>query len=374
MTGDGLLRVSLRPDHLPPEAVLAAEVIDTRTAETTTMPMPVGGSQELRLPPGTYVVRAALSSGEIVARTADVDADALTSVTLQVVRPTGAPTKGGEAEPALRVWARLWHGTETTPLPVDAETAWAKTTEHVAEVKLNDAELIQVGGPGVAWRFVCLPPAPRCVLTLARVRARGDVDDGVRVRAWSPDPTARAMLSYLSSGQLDQAQVVAGDLEDQALRLFRDKVQRPDGAAVAGYLLLRLHRIDRLGDWPDNFARWFGWLPDAHIIHAWQLLRERGLPRGELARRRLLSAAEAGIPRYTEGLGLLLEGLRMFAGSDRHDRPVASALATVRAYASACDWSAPQTVYWGRRPDQPSLTRHEGEVAAGGVTQFWVGV
>jgi hypothetical protein len=374
MSNDGLLNIALDPEGLPPDAIVAGEVIDARTAKTLTMPMSTH-RQTVSVPAGVYLVRAALPSGDLVTRTVEVRDGTESPVTLRVEQPGGPGTKGATTEPVLLVWTRLWRGTVAGPLPAEPAGAWTPAMEHVVEVPVErDAHVVQAGGDQVAWRFVALPPAQTCRLTLTRVPAVQDFDDGVRVRAWGTYPRAQAMLRYLTAGQLDQAKIVAGDVVQEATGLFSEKAASPEGAAIAGYLMLRVHQIQRLRDWPDNFANWFGWLPDAHVIHAWQLLRERRVPQRDLARRRLLDAVHAGIPRYTEGLRLLFEGLRMFAATDRDDGEVRAATDRVRQYASCCDWTAPQTTYWGAAPDEPSLKRQIGRPRTGDRTQFRVGV
>ena len=81
-----------------------------------------------------------------------------------------------------------------------------------------------------------------------------------------------------------------------AERLLYQKVSHPDGAAVGGYYLLRTGSDERLHDWPYNFAQWKSWLPDSHIIRAWQLLHEEDEDQRRLAKRALLDATRAGVP------------------------------------------------------------------------------
>jgi hypothetical protein len=168
------------------------------------------------------------------------------------------------------------------------------------------------------------------------------------------------MLGYLTSGQLDQARVVAPELLATAREMFQQKVKSPEGAAVAGYFLLRVGEQESLGNWPNNFANWFDRLPDASVIHAWQLLRRPGVPDRRLARNRLVQAAQNGVPRYTEGLRLLFEGLQAFAADDSGDAKVETLLADVRRYAAACDWGSAHTTYWARSPHEPTLERITG--------------
>jgi hypothetical protein len=125
-------------------------------------------------------------------------------------------------------------------------------------------------------------------------------------------------------------------------------------------LLLRIRETDRLHDWGANIYNWFTNMPDAQVIHDWQLLNRRGAPDRAIARDRLLRAAELGVPAYTEGLRLLFEGLRMMHGTDETDQAVGAALESVRKYANACDWSSSMTTYWCRTPPEPTLERITG--------------
>jgi hypothetical protein len=219
---------------------------------------------------------------------------------------------------------------------------------------------VQVCGEDSAWRVACLPPAQRAVVTAVPDQSGAGFHDGVRVETSGSYGLANSMLGYLTSGQLDQARVVAPELVATAQRMFEEKVASPEGAAVAGYFLLRVGEQDSIADWPLNFVNWFGWLPDAHIIYAWQLLRRPGAPDRQPARSHLIHAAQGSPPRYTEGLRLLFDGLQAFAAEDPGDEEVATMLARVRGYAAACDWGSGHTTYWAAGPDAPTLERITG--------------
>ena len=81
-----------------------------------------------------------------------------------------------------------------------------------------------------------------------------------------------------------------------------EKVANPVGAALGGYALLRLNELDRLHDWPDNLAEWFGWLPDGAVIAA-----ETALRRGDDAKAQFYyrKALDRGVPLFSEGLSLI---------------------------------------------------------------------
>jgi hypothetical protein len=102
-------------------------------------------------------------------------------------------------------------------------------------------------------------------------------------------------------------------------------------------------------------ANWFPWLPDAAVVRVAQLLTgQPTVPRTEL-RNRLLSAAAAGIPVYTDSLNWLYRGLILLAREAPGDMDVREALDGVRPYADACDWGSALTTFAGRSPGAPTF-------------------
>lgn len=276
--------------------------------------------------------------------------------------PLAAPTEAG---PTRRVWVSLWNSGGRRPEQLDGSTT---VVEHgPASVSLGLTVPpgpfdLQVGGEDVPWHVVSLPPSrnPRATLSALAPEA-GQHNGGVRLEAATTDPEVEALLGYLETGQLEQARVFGDDVLDAAVQMFRGKVASPEGAAVAGYYLLSLDEQDRVGDWPGNFDEHFPWLPDAQIIHAWSLLSEPDVPRRDTARERLLVAADSGIaPRYSQGVRLLQQGLRMFAATDPADEQVASALDWTGRLTEASDRSRPTTTYRASAPGRPSPERLVG--------------
>jgi hypothetical protein len=377
----GELHVRLATAGFQEDAVVACEVIGGPERTTQSMPMQAGQTAVLDVPQGIYLVRAVLPSGEQLSSTTEVRTDQPTTVTLaapaespatvsvpellNAVLPRSLPLQGPSADQPIplgesrRLWLRLWR--DSGFLPWHSENLETKAGRMTAVLSQSpQTTAVQVCGEGTAWRVACLPPAQQAVVTVVLEDSGAGFHDGVRVETSGRYGLANSILGYLTSGQLDQARVVAPELVTRARRMFEEKVTSPEGAAIAGYFLLRIGEQDSLGDWPANFANWFGWLPDAQIIHAWQLLRRPGAPDRRLARSRLLHAAQSGPPRYTEGLRLLFEGLQAFAAQDPNDAEVAALLAHVRGYAAACDWGSGHTTYWARSPDVPTLERITG--------------
>jgi hypothetical protein len=206
-------------------------------------------------------------------------------------------------------------------------------------------------------------------------RAPTEINGGLAVKVASMDQDAEALSHYLNSGALEAASAVAdrttaqsqkfapiGDSPEAevAEELLGNKLPNPFGAVVGGYYLLRTRNFELLHKWPNNFANWVPWLPDSAIIHAWQLLRTEGDRGRDLARQRLVQAAERGLPVMTEGLRLLVDGLQLFAdharASRQPDEAVQSALENIRRYATVADWNQRLTTFYGYRPDSPSFT------------------
>jgi hypothetical protein len=98
----------------------------------------------------------------------------------------------------------------------------------------------------------------------------------------------------------------------------------PYAAAVGGYLLLKLRRFDLLHEWPRNLAQWVQHLPDGCVLWASQLI-EQHPDREQEIRDMLLTAVERGVPVYTEGVRLLIEGLRLLGADGRQAHKALSA-------------------------------------------------
>jgi hypothetical protein len=357
---NGRLTVALEPRDLPADGVFATEVINTGMPHALTMSMSPGTPQTVSVPPGVYLVRASLPSGELLTGTAEVAADTDAEVTVGVPRGEGRRTKGAGGPP-VTVWARLWRGAAPTAWPTDAREEWTPAGGRVIYLPTGlGLHALQVGGRDIAWRVVCLPPSDSCRITFVRVPPAEDFEEGLRVRAWGADPEVESVLRYLVAGQLDHAMALMDKLAGGA-DAPSPSYRSLEAAVVIGYVLLKSRGTAGLREWASTVGAGDEWLPDLHVIHAWRLLRERTASQRRLARERLLAAADAGVPRYTEGLRLLFEGLRLVEASDPGDTAVRSAVADVRPYAQACDWASPQTTYWGSGPAAPDLTRRAGD-------------
>lgn len=180
--------------------------------------------------------------------------------------------------------------------------------------------------------------------TLFDPDAERDVPPPARLAVTVRDPLFAAVFGYLAGGNPAAALRVGGDLRNVALRMIAEKVMNPYAASGAAYLLLRSESntgADGLPQqWLMNLANWFPWLPDGMVLSGWNLLRTVG--ETAEARNCLLTATKRGIPVYTEGVRLLIQGLSMLT-RDRNPE-LESALRRAREYGARVDPAAPFTI------------------------------
>jgi hypothetical protein len=335
----------------------------------------VGSGWRQELAAGTYLARVHFPSGHVVRQTCTVHDGEQTQVNIDVHALSGheslerpavlRPFVRDETTPGLAgtgfasTWARRWHGEASrqwTQMDFDGSTY--SRDDHTVRYQFQPdqrSQLLQLGGPGISWRFVTLPPRARVDVT---VSARGESDLDIEVTTQSAD--AEALLGYLRSGAVDSAHAMAESLLQQKLR-------DPIAATIGGYYLLRTARLNRLSDWAPNLSRLFPWLPDGAVINAWQHLHTGRLGGGHAdqhfatAQQQLLLATQRGIPVYTEGLKLLLDGLRLMrADADGEDHELDAALTFVEPFALAADWSPATVTYGGENPGEPGSTSRTG--------------
>ena len=360
----------------------------------------IRGQESVNVEPGSYLVRARLPSGETVSGRASLEEPAAAKEVLLSPResphewlgwqqvlgniPARKAEKGLSRFPST--WLRLWVFDQGEWTTVDTQEwhRWARREEDLAVIGIDVSEhplrlrMIQVGGEAVPWRLISFPPTPKEVQILLRpTRTPTSLDGGLAAKVVSTDMQTESLSYYLRSGALESASAVsrvvmeeAEELEflgtgappeaKEAEELLRGKLRNPFGAAVGGYYLLQIRDFERMHNWPNNFANWLPWLPDGAVIHAWQLLLTAGIEYRSNARERLLQAWSRGLPVYSQGLRLLIDGLELFENSRRRenvdDKAVENALEEIRVYAEAVDWNQRLTTFYGPDPKSPSLT------------------
>lgn len=165
-------------------------------------------------------------------------------------------------------------------------------------------------------------------------------EEAYRIRLTTSVESADTLLSFLSRGNLAAASSMsswASSCEDLLMRKGSD----PAGAAVGGYLLLKMGKYERLHDWPRNLAGDTDELrsADGAVIWASQLIAMGKVEEINEIKRYLFAAADSSLPVYTEGLRLLFEGLRLL-GDDGNKKleKLISRLGTIL-------WESPLTAY-----------------------------
>lgn len=205
----------------------------------------------------------------------------------------------------------------------------------------------------VALPAAAIGAASNCWLNVAISAERLEVD--VRMRGSSD---ADAISQLMASGQLAAAAVPAA----AEAMLYREP-QHPFGAALAGYALLRLKKLDQLHGWPEKLASWFDWLPDAHIILGEQRLRAG---KADEALGAFGQAMKRGLPVFTDGFSILQARLRrLAAGNTIPEIPKAAkdeASRRLEALSQWTPWVAFETVCTTLKHDeeQPAVTAARG--------------
>ena len=177
-------------------------------------------------------------------------------------------------------------------------------------------------------------------------------DPGYRVAISVADRILGSVIGYLSTGALpNAATIVKKEPRGEAKQMLYYKIYNPLAAAAGTYALLITEDSDEPNywhDWVRNLMNWFPWLPDGAIQHAWVKLRHQQDENDRLeARESLLEGYRRGLPFYSRGVKLLLDGLTLFANdaiaAEKQDEEVEEALRTVRKLALRTSMRQPFT-------------------------------
>ena len=170
--------------------------------------------------------------------------------------------------------------------------------------------------------------------------AEGDsagFDPGYRVSIAVRDPRLSSLIGYIGAGNLPTAAVII----DTAKDMLFEKMENPLAAAAGAYVLLspewsgpsqEWHR------WVKNLMNWFELLPDGAIQYAWVKLNNWRCEEDiSEARDCLLEGYRRGLPFFSKGVSLLLDGLTLIKNeahnAGKQDNEVQQALATVHKLA-----------------------------------------
>ncbi len=225
----------------------------------------------------------------------------------------------------------------------------------------NVRRFLFLRGVGVTPQYTVLPlpwhrpdhhgEADLEVLVDTAVQPQTSISPGApprhRLQAAIRDPMVGTVIAYLAAGRDHAASAVIGP----AMHMLFDKMSNPLASAAGGHVLMAAAgqaRGDHWHRWIRNLRNWFEWLPDGAILHGWLELNTRETD-GQLpaARGAFLEGFRRGLPYYTRGVDLLLDGLSLFAAHARQrgetDEDVERALAVVQRLSRRIDPQQPFT-------------------------------
>lgn len=157
------------------------------------------------------------------------------------------------------------------------------------------------------------------------------------------DPMMNTVLGYINAGAIHQASELIN--LKQAKKMLYHKISCPFAATIGGYLLVfgldrKRYRSesDNWKDWVGNLYRWFDWLPDGAVLYAALYFMLGELDRKK-AYKALMRAYDRGLPFFTFGLKLMMDGMRYFAREK--DAKARECLAVLETIADQTDPSQP---------------------------------
>lgn len=175
--------------------------------------------------------------------------------------------------------------------------------------------------------------------------------EGGEAAKWSVElelmnPVYGSLIEHLTRRDLVSGENVSRSQRGEATQMLYEKEGNPFAAAVGAYLLaLGQRNLDNQVQWMTNLTKRFEWLPDGPIAAGWYRLRiaRSGTAEWQDARSLMLLACTRGLPYFTIGLHVLVEGMTLLNMADPEDVEVRGALAAVRAADVACVRNRPFT-------------------------------
>lgn len=354
-------------------APVYVEVINTELETVAELPILVNSSREIQLEPGKYLIRANLPSGKTISTKAfvtekpnEVELSFIQSPVQQLewqdfLGNTSTRTDALKISQFTSTWQRLWSREQQTWKVPEWHSKWKQPRDETAikfplELPQNQLQFLQVGGLQIPWHLIALPPGKDLQVLVRPSEYESAFGEDITLAVTSRNnQEAETLLSYLNSGNIRAAKVVGEEFVEKSLR---KRFLNPLEAVIGGYYLLKVNTNERLDEWCRKFITQEKWLPDAHLILAWQLLREPEV-RINSARSCLLTTVKCGIPIYTQGLRLLFDGLQIFHQNEQNEE-IEQALKKIRGYAAAADWSKSLTTFYGHDPEHPEYARITG--------------
>lgn len=159
-------------------------------------------------------------------------------------------------------------------------------------------------------------------------------EQGFRISIGVKDKWIASILGYLGMGNSIAAEAAWNKIieDSRAIEALRDKFNNPIAAAAGGYVLVNSYfNISSNTDWHDwikNLMNKFKWLPDGAILNGWLKLNEQ--EDFQKARDCLLEGFYRGIPFYSKGVKMLLDGLTLFSKDDEKRQEIETAIQLTR--------------------------------------------
>jgi hypothetical protein len=205
---------------------------------------------------------------------------------------------------------------------------------------------LEIRYPGHPRKTVSLPPGNRLKVLIRPVLNREErkvstLDIMVSSNNWK----AEALLSLLKTGAIHDAETLMSHRQASELiaeELLLEKRFDHAAAAIGGYYLLRANCFKRLHNWPKNLADWFPEMPDGAVIYATQLINNQKPRKAKIeeSREYFVKAIGRGLPVYTEGFRLLLDGVtQLYYHSKKQDIALGSFLRDLKYYQKRIDWN-----------------------------------
>jgi hypothetical protein len=338
--------------------------------------------REFRLDPGSYVVSVRLPGGRSLAAAVEVHADDDYSVDLTPedqwliprARYTTAAFPAASPPPAAQVgqpsdWAVRFFRMEGLSNAVpDTAVRMAQMDESAPGPFTFE---IGVYPPGVIFAQLAhstqtplnvallASPEAGCFLTLEE--DAGTIFAGVLPAGYLVERAAQ----FLAAGEDEHAALLVSG--EEAESLLYGKVSDPIGAAIGGYVLLRLNELERTHDWTQNLASWFQWLPDGAVIAG-----ERAAMAGDhlLALNYFLQVGGRGLPLFTDGFSILVSRLRQYETNshirtrltDQQAYDVHALSSRLEEWSSFVDFSALTLTFRAAVPNEPAESQFPIEV------------
>ncbi len=160
------------------------------------------------------------------------------------------------------------------------------------------------------------------------------------------DSVYGSLVEYLTRQDISSTVSISESERGKAATALYRKKQNPFSAAAAAYLLALSGAMDdEHCAWVENLCLRYTWMPDGAIALGWISLN-KGYPDGMAyteAKRWFSQAWSRGLPYYTVGLHVLIDGLTLLYRAAPLDQAVRSMLSAAKAAEVACVRTEPFT-------------------------------